>query len=105
MLFYFVVEKTKGMCYPLKMKSAKNDDEFIFQINNEIEWEDMSHNFTPKEFNSYYGVYHRIKELCEMNTPPTKASIKQEFGMLNYEAILTKLLDLELIYQATKEEK
>ena len=96
------IKKTNRMYYPLKVKSKASDDEIIFQINNEIEWEDMSHNFTPKEFNEYYGVYVRIKNLCGMNTPPTKASIKKEFGMLNYEAILTKLLDLELIYQTTK---
>ena len=99
------IRKRDRMYYPLKVKSKANDDEIILQINNEMEWEDMSHNFTSKEFNSYYGVYVRIKNLCGMNTPPTKALIKQEFGMLNYEAILTKLLDLELIYQTTKDEE
>ena len=96
--------KSKGMYYSLRVKSKANDDEIIFLINKDVEWEDVNHNFTKKEINEVYGVYLRIKELCEMNTPPTKTSIKREFGMLNYEAILTKLEDLELIYQSTKEE-
>lgn len=98
------LKKRDRMNYPLKIKSIESDDDILLQVNNEIDWDDVNENIPSKHCNNYYGVYHRITELCGKNAPPTRASLKREFGMLNIETIISRLLELELIYQSTREE-
>lgn len=100
-------EKRDGNYYFLQPKINSNglgDDEIIYLINDVYSWDELSHKIPPKEKTHYFGVYTRIEELNKVNTPPTKRLLKNEFGMLNIEGIISKMIDVELIYQSNIEE-
>ena len=100
-------EKSDGNYYYLKPKSEveiMGEDDIVYQTDEDNNWEDNLDYIPHKEQSQYFGVYTRIKELSKLNTPPTKRLLKSEFHMYNVEMILSKLLDIELIYQTTREE-
>ena len=101
-------EKRDGNYYFLKPKTnleGLGDDDILYLINDEYDWEDLSHKFPSKEHNQYFGVYTRISELDKINTPPTKSQLKHEFYMYNIEGIISRMINVELIYQSTREEE
>ena len=101
-------EKRDGNYYFLKPKTnldGLGDDDIIYLINDVYDWEDLSHKFPSKEHNQYFGVYTRISELDKINTPPTKSQLKHEFYMYNIEGIISRMINVELIYQSTREEE
>ena len=101
-------EKRDGNYYFLQPKTNMHglgDDEIIYLINDVYSWEDLSHKFQKYEHNQYFGVYSRIKELNGINTPPTKSQLKHEFHMYNVEGMISRMIDVELIYQSTMEEE
>lgn len=101
-------EKSDGNYYFLQPKTNMHglgDDEIIYLINEVYSWEDLSHKFQKYEHNQYFGVYSRIKELNGINTPPTKSQLKHEFHMYNVEGMISRMIDVELIYQSTMEEE
>lgn len=97
-------KKADGNYYPLKQKSQKDDEDIVYQINEETQWEDVTDNIPKEEMNHYFGVYTRINELNRINTPPTRGQLKREFGMYNIDGMLKLMVDLELTYPTTLEE-
>ena len=100
--------KRDGNYYFLQPKinsGGLGDDEIIYLINDVYSWDDLSHKIPPKEMGNYFGVYTRIEELNRINTPPTKLQLKREYGMFNIEGMISKMIDIELIYQSTIEEE
>lgn len=101
-------EKRDGNYYFLQPKinsGGLGDDEIIYLINDVYSWDELSHKIPPKEKTNYFGVYTRIEELNRINTPPTKRQLKREYGMFNIEGMISKMIDVELIYQSTIEEE
>lgn len=100
-------KKRDGQYYSLKLKTPiekYGDDEVVYLVNDEYSWEDLEYTIPKREYNNYFGVYTRIKELSGVNTPPTKSLLKKEYGMFNIEGMISKMLDVGLIYQTTMED-
>ena len=97
-------KKRDGQYYSIKPKSELErlgDDDVVYLINDEYSWEDLDYHIPKREYNNYFGVYSRIKELSGINTPPTKSQLKREYGMFNIEGMISLMINVELIYQST----